>query len=230
MTTKVLAYALAAAALAAATPALSANLIVNGGFEDPPIPDGTFAALGGGGAIPGWEILGVDTALVSNSYGESNITFQAHSGQAFMDLSGVGNSGPTSGIAQDVATVIGQIYTLQFWVGNADGSGNANYLLPSTVNLSIDGGGLLSFTNSATTPALNNWRRFATTFTATGTTTNIAFLNGTDLADAQTGLDDVSLVEGIAAVPEPSSWALMIAGFALTGAMLRRGCRAIVAA
>lgn len=230
MTTKILVPALAAVVLAAATPALSANLIVNGGFEDPPIPAGIFAALGGGGAIPGWDVLGVEAALVSDSYAETNITFQAHSGQASVDLSGVGNTGPTSGLAQDVATVIGQIYTLQFWVGNADGSGNGNYLLPSTVNLSIDGGGLLSFTNSATTPGLNNWRRFATTFTATEATTTIAFLNGTDLGDAQAGLDSVSLVEGIVAVPEPSSWALMIAGFGLSGAMFRRRRRAIVAA
>ena len=227
MTTHIL--ALAAAALAVATPALSANLIVNGGFEDPAIPAGTFAALGGGGSIPGWDILGVDTALVNSSYAEANITFQARSGQAFMDLSGVGNSGPTSGIAQDVATLVGQIYTLSFWVGNADGSGNANYLLPSTVNLSIDGGGLVSFTNGATTTGLNNWRRFSATFTATGTTTNIAFLNGTDLGDSQTGLDDVSLVEGTTAVPEPSAWMLMISGFAILGGMARQKRRGGVA-
>lgn len=45
---------------------------------------------------------------------------------------------------------------------------------------------------------------------------------------AHLGIDDIRAVAGGAAVPEPSTWALMIAGFGLAGAGLRR-CRAVVA-
>ena len=36
------------------------------------------------------------------------------------------------------------------------------------------------------------------------------------------GIDDIRAVAGGAAVPEPSTWVLMIAGFGLAGAGLRR--------
>jgi hypothetical protein len=45
---------------------------------------------------------------------------------------------------------------------------------------------------------------------------NLAF-NGNDFA-----LDDIGLSTAPAGVPEPTSWALMLAGFTGLGAMLRR--------
>lgn len=222
---------LAVAAMAATSaPAFAANLMINGDFETPITPTGSFTVYGGGSSFTGWNVTGPSgnaVLLLSTTYSEPNITFQAQSGLASMDLTGAGNTGPTSGINQDVTTVFGRKYALTFWVGNADGSGNSNYLLPSTVNLSINGGGLVGFTNSTTTTFQNNWQQFNTTFVATGTTTNIAFFNGTGRSDAETGLDSVSLQS---AVPEPASWALMLGGFFGLGAVLRRIRRAAVAA
>ena len=44
-------------------------------------------------------------------------------------------------------------------------------------------------------------------------------LEGIEIGDPRTG---VTLIGSAAAVPEPASWALMIAGFGLTGAAMRR--------
>ncbi len=52
-----------------------------------------------------------------------------------------------------------------------------------------------------------------------------------DGADNGLGIDDVSVLAApVSAIPEPASWALMLAGFALTGTMLRRRRTAIAIA
>jgi hypothetical protein len=61
-----------------------------------------------------------------------------------------------------------------------------------------------------------NWKAFSVNFFATDAT-KIAFTNG-NIGDNALGLDDVS----ISAVPEPASWAMLIGGFGLTGAAMRR--------
>lgn len=48
-------------------------------------------------------------------------------------------------------------------------------------------------------------------------------------ADTTIYLDNIVLVDGVTAVPEPSIWALMITGFGLAGAALRRRRTAAVA-
>ena len=62
------------------------------------------------------------------------------------------------------------------------------------------------------------WKEFSYTFQASGPTTRTSFLNNTPQGDNYLGLDDVS----IAAVPEPSTWAMMILGFAGVGFMTYR--------
>jgi hypothetical protein len=211
-----------AAGAAVAGQASAANLLVNGDFETPATPNGGYTIYGGGDSFTGWSVTGPAGNAVlqlNTNYTEPNITFPAESGLTSMDLTGAGNTGPTSGVNQSVATVLGKTYNLSFWVGNADGSGNGNYTLPSTVDLSIDGGALQPFTNSNITHFSTNWELFTTSFVANGASTNIAFLNGTGLADAETGLDNVSLTT--AGVPEPASWALMLTGVFGLGAVLR---------
>jgi hypothetical protein len=211
-----------AASAAVAGQACAANLLVNGDFEAPATPNGGYIEYGGGDSFTGWNVTGpAGNAVIqlNTNYIEPNIAFPAESGLTSMDLTGAGNTGPTSGVNQSVATVVGTTYDLSFWVGNADGSGNASYNLPSTVNLSIDGGALQPFTNSNTTHFSTNWELFTTSFVAEGASTNIAFLNGTALGDNETGLDNVSLT--IAGVPEPASWALMMTGVFGLGAVLR---------
>jgi hypothetical protein len=215
---------IAMAALAAAStvgaPAFAANLIVNGGFEEPVVEPGGFTHFRNGDNIAGWDVVGPlrgdSVQILSNTYTEPNVAFESHSGDASLDITGGGNVGPDAGVSQSIATDIGQTYRLSFWLGNADG--NNNYTLPSTIAVKIDGLDLKSFTNADITPNHIDWRLVSFTFRADRDQTRVTFFNNTPRGDAEGGLDDVSLT----AVPEPASWALMIGGFGLAGATLRR--------
>jgi hypothetical protein len=73
------------------------------------------------------------------------------------------------------------------------------------------------------------WRKVAMTFTAASTTETLSFL-----AHGQpNGLPPLVLLDGVSmtsAVPEPTTWAMLITGFALVGAASRRRRVAEVAA
>lgn len=219
-----------AAALAAATPvAATTNLIANGGFEAGAVPaDGQPLLIGSSrGTLSGWDVLGPATsavALLNTNYTEIGTSrFNAFDGDTALDITGGGNTGPDSGVRQRVNTVDGQIYTLSFWLGNADGSHNGNYNGPSQLRVAVGDGPMQLFTNADETLNSVNWRRVTLNFTAVGRFTDITFLNATPTTgagrDAYAGLDNVSLSE---AVPEPATWTMMIAGFGMAGALLRR--------
>ena len=136
-------------------------------------------------------------------------------------ITGHGNTGPTDAIQQIVATTVGQNYILSFYVGRAQSNnGNSTYQGPATVDLSINGGGAVGFTNTdAPPPGFGDWANFSTTFIATGSTTTITFLNGTGGQTYYAGLDNVSMVE----VPEPSTLVLSaLGGVGLSVAAARR--------
>lgn len=204
-------------AVTASPAAAAVNLVVNGGFEAPALSPGGFNAFGGGTTIGNWLAPAATVGFLHTSYSEGGLVFNSRSGAAALELTGAGNTGPTAGVSQIVATGFGT-YRLQFYVGNASPTGTnaAVYGQPSTVKLSINGGPATTFANADNTPFGINWRQFSVVFAATGPT-NIAFLNGTS-DDNYAGLDDVT----VTAVPEPASWALLIAGFGLTGAVMRR--------
>jgi hypothetical protein len=83
------------------------------------------------------------------------------------------------------------------------------------------GGGPLDVTGGATRLC---WQTDESKLTGGWRAGNNFFLTG----DSARGFDRVIYTDAVAAVPEPASWALMIAGFGLVGGTLRR--RAVVAA
>jgi len=221
MKTSTLAVLAALAAVGASPAAAATNLIVNGGFETPAAPSKSFTIFGGGShGLTGWTVLGPASnavALLADDYTEPNVAFRSQSGDSALDLSGGGNTGPTAGVSQDVATEIGKSYVLKFWLGNADG--NNNYTLPSTLTLAFNDAPATAFTNADITRRGVNWQEITVGFRATTSTT--------PRGDAFTGLDNVSFT---AAVPEPATWSLMIGGFGVMGAALRRRVRSAIAA
>ena len=207
-----------AAATALAGPVGAVELLVNGGFESPAAPTGNFTRYFGGQTFTGWSVLGNDVIVINSSYSESGLVFNANSGLNSIDLTGAGNTGPNNGIAQTIATVPGT-YKLSFFVGNASptGGNGGNYTQPSTLNLSINGGPVQSFTNADNTSNVINWKKFTVSF-FTEVPTTLTFTNGT-VGDNMLGLDDVSLTS---AVPEASTWAMLILGFSFVGIAARR--------
>ncbi|CAM3290694.1 hypothetical protein SPAN111604_14870 [Sphingomonas antarctica] len=208
------------AAAVFAVPATAAtNLIGNGGFESPGAPNGGYLQGFGGNTDGFWTVTGNDVLVLNTNYVENGITFNAFEGSNALDITGSGNTGPADGLYQDVATVAGRSYNLSFALGNgSDAPQGATYLLPSSIGLTIGGGVAQNFTNAAISPNGINWAIQNYRFTATGSTTRVAFTNNTPGGDNYAGLDAVSLT----AVPEPASWALMLGGFGLMGGAMRR--------
>lgn len=54
-------------------------------------------------------------------------------------------------------------------------------------------------------------------------------LNNANRTDWQVGVSSLTFTEGSGAVPEPQSWAMLIAGFGLVGAAMRRRSAAVAA-
>lgn len=84
----------------------SANLVMNGDFENPAIaPDGFYATLPGGAVFSGWTVGGDSIDLIDTRHAA------AHSGKQSLDLTG----NAAGSIAQNVATTPGKTYRLTFW-------------------------------------------------------------------------------------------------------------------
>ena len=75
----------------------SAQVILNGSFEVPLVPNGSFTNFPGGStAITGWTVVGVDSAVTSGTFMQSGITFQAQAGNQWIDLAGVTSNSMSS--------------------------------------------------------------------------------------------------------------------------------------
>lgn len=224
----------AALALAASTAPVQAatNLLVNGGFDLDNVPNGNYNLYNAGDLVGGggWTVVGSgpNSGLnINANYTEANLAFNTQSGANAFDLTAGGNTGPTDGVLQNVSTTPGQAYTLSFFLGNADGSGNANYTLPSSLTLSVGGAGVGTYTNANVTTGGINWKSFTYSFVATSSSTAIQFNNATPgpNPDNYAGLDTVSLVSG---APEPAAWLMMITGFGIAGGALRGRRRSVL--
>ena len=184
----------------AATASATAQLIINGSFETPLVPPGSYTNYGAGStAITGWTVVGVDSSVISGTFMQSGITFQAQSGNQWLDIAGVTSNSNASGVTQNIATVVGQAYDLTFYVGSATGGG---FFFPATVDLAIDGGARMSYFNPTGPSDMLDWKLFTVPFTATNATTNLTFFNGSAANNFISPLDNVSLVP---VVPEPST-------------------------
>ena len=187
---------LAAALLAGTAAAAQAqNLILNGSFETPIVPPGTYQEFPvGSPSIPRWVITGEpgSVAVISTTLSGGGFTFQARSGQQSLDLTG-GSNGQT-GVQQAVATTIGSLYELTFFVGNVyDLTGI--FGASSTVDVYVNGTLLTSVRNVGGRNSPNQvWKKFSATFRANANTSIIAFINADPSSDSHNGLDLVSLV------------------------------------
>jgi len=167
---------------AASTSALAANIVSNPGFEN---------------GMTGWTtnpshqwVASIQNVLFGS--------FDAANGAGTGDCGGANSClNPISGayVYQDLSTVIGQDYTVDFEYYFSGGNGLQE------LDAYFGGTELANISVTSNTPA---WILFSTDIVATGTTTMLNFVEGND--PATTYLDNVS-VNATMATPEPSTWA-----------------------
>ena len=119
-----------------------------------------------------------------------------------------GPIGSVGTISQTIATVAGQTYNISFWL-RADGR------TPNLFSADWDGSSLTSIANTAGFA----YTEFNFSRLATSGSTVLSF--GFQHDPAFFRLDNVSVTAATAAVPEPSTWAMMLLGFLAVGAAMR---------
>lgn len=210
---------LAAFALAA-TSANAAELITNGDFS-----------AGNTGFTTTYNYQ-VDTAsqglyfLDTNAHNQCScwVDLADHTSGTGKYLQGDGAPTGLDFFDETVAVVANTDYTLSYWATQLGGGPQA------TLSAQING----TAVGSSFTPGGTAWENFTVTFNS-GAATSLAF-GLRDLATGHSyndfGVDDISLTGplGVAAVPEPATWALLLSGFAMTGVAVRRRARGSVAA
>lgn len=202
---KLNAIALAVALLGGAAQAGAANLVVNGGFEAQTVqsPAGFDTFSAGSQGLVGWHIDLRNVDLVSSSF------WAPAGGNNSLDLSGTGKGV----ISQVISTVIGQVYTLSFdLAGNPFGTS-------AIKGLSVNFGstGLYDFDTTGHTGNNMGWTHYTTKFAAVSTNTTLSFASRT-AGNAGPALDNIA----VTAVPEPETYAMLLAGLGLMGTLARR--------
>jgi len=196
---------LAIAAFAALAPmSQAAELVTNGGFEDSSF-SGAFTTYGTGGGLNGWTIESGSVDLI-NSY------WQPASGHYSLDLNG---NGPGV-ISQSIATEIGRTYNVSFsMAGNTDGGGALKVI-------TVGAGGDHSFTFDSTGKSHGDmgWITKSFSFVADSTSSTLRFSGSGDNTYYGAALDNISVTA--APVPEPETYAMLVAGLGLLGFMARR--------
>jgi hypothetical protein len=156
------------------------------------------------GTLSGWTLFGDQNFVGVDDASEHSGTYGAFAG-----------SETPAGFSQAIATTSGQNYTVSFWLKAEKG----DYVTskPNSFSAIFGGTTLLSFID--TSPF--NYTKYSFDVVATGTSSNLVF-TFTDKY-SYLDLDDVSVVAKgpPPAVPEPATWGMLLAGFALIGGAAR---------
>jgi hypothetical protein len=205
MNSKIAILAALVATTLASESAQADELIVNGGFE---------ASSSNFTTPPGWTNVGHEDGVLQYATTAPNIT--PYQGLNFYSLDGAGDNGvfiAGDGITQSVATVSGASYQLNFGLSGENGPGGVTTLAVTigsqTTDFTIDSDSSGFFSKPFAIETIN--------YVATSGDTAISFI---ETASNDGGNND-ALIDGVSfqgpsvtsAVPEPSTWAMMILGF-----------------
>ena len=222
-------------ALAAGGFAVSAqavNLIANGGFE-------SAQAIFATGTQPGAGMQGAGYWLTPGGLSAATLSNDAHSGLHSASVTCAqlcgstlfGNSADNGGLTLDPANW-GTSPTFSFWAkGQTGTTGNLTWALRY-----LDGtGNILAGTTGQTLNSVNpsTWTQFATTLAIPTNTVGVFFettfaigpvgvVNGQVFTGGGFLIDDISLQSTVTAVPEPESYALLLAGLGAIVFQIRR--------
>lgn len=196
--------ALAGLPLAAA--ADPTNLVVNGSFEANALPLGSFQVFSNP-QVPGWT-------LARQLELRHGVAGTAEDGLNFAELDAFANNA----MSQVLGTVAGSVYELSFWYSN-----RVNVPVASN-GMSFDlGAGAVVLPALALNNTGNNvWTHVTSLFTASAAQTTLTFAALGTSDSFGTSLDDVRVVGAVPAVPEPETYALLLAGLGSIGLVARR--------
>lgn len=212
------------ASVVAVAPASAANLLTNGSFESFGAPgDFTGWTYAGDGLAPSAITYGSATGYPTGAYGEA--VPADDSGSASPDAVGdhaayFVSDAATQTLSQTLSLGVG-VYTIGFSAYvPLNGYGNA---FDASFTGDVAGTSLANFTVDGSAPG--QWQTFsgvANILTAGDYTTTFTFHSGAFPA-GDVVIDRVYVVAGdvTGAVPEPASWAMMLAGFGMIGGALR---------
>ena len=207
----------AALVAACATGSAFAQIVQNGSFESPVVASPF--QVSPPQPIANWTVTSGTVDLVDGYW-------QAHSGVQSVDLSG---NGPGT-ITQDIALDTGSLYVLTFWVsGNPDGPPELKTFDFSVSNTTPMTEANVNFLVTSPPQSRQNmsWEPRQWLFIAGAGTHTLTFQSTTP-GPFGPALDDVS----VTLVPEPETYAMLLAGMGLIGfiARRRRGYRSALAA
>jgi hypothetical protein len=193
-----------------------ANLLTNGSFElGTLVNDGNHTQTFNPGptSITGWTAVGRQVSWIDAG---NPFLLTAQDGNRFLDLTAYNPGAPFGGVTQTITTTPGQQYDLSFYLGSYTQVWGG----PPISILAEAGTAAQTFSNASATLA-STWTKFDLPFTATGASTAITLIGAAGVE--YIGLDNVSVDPvGVAAVPEPETYALMLAGLGLVSLMRRR--------
>jgi hypothetical protein len=178
----------------------ASNIVVNSSFEDPVLPNGSFALLG---SIPGWSLASGLSIEIQN-----HVAGSPFAGNQFVELDSDGESA----IFQNLPTVAGVQYYLSFAFsprpGVAVNSMGVSWNGSSVTTVNADGTGLLD----------TRWTVYSFTVLASSDSSRLQF-SGLGPSDSLGEyLDAVSVEQA----PEPSSIMLCFGGLLFAAAKYRK--------
>ena len=197
--------------VAAATSTFAANLLLNGGFEQPLTSTFLDVTAPDAATIPDWNVTAGSVDVV-NAVGNGFDVGPAYEGAQYLDLNGTS----AGTISQVVPTLSGTTYLLQLAYAN-------NYQPPTslTANVTVTGvsSTLLStsITHNSSVAGNLNWTIFSQTFTADGSSATLTFASQNS-GNGGVFLDAISISQ----VPEPSTEAIFLIGAAILGVLVLR--------
>jgi len=197
--------------------AASAASFTNGSFELPGMNTDFQSITTPGGAPTGWLAGGAlgGTALFYEKTGAFGVV--AQDGDYLIGFGGDGSTGAT--LSQTFDTEAGVTYTVDFFTAAQQlGTGPQSYRLDA-----LNGSSVLRF-DSGSIPVSTAWEGHTLSFIAGSSSSTIRFTdtsNGGDAVRINWALDNVS-VSSVSSVPEPETYAMMLAGLGLIGAIARR--------
>lgn len=178
----------------------SANLVVNGDFEAPTIPGGTYEIFPPP-PVPGWTLSSGPGIEIQN-----HIAGSPYTGNQFVELDSTANSS----MYQDLATAAGERYTLSFAYSPRPGvAADSN-----GIDVFWDGSLIASLALSGVGNGDTVWQVYSFDVTATGAATRLEFA-ATGISDSLGGYIDAVAVNS---VPEPS--AIVLSGSALLASLI----------